>query len=62
MRFTAYVRTNKNGSRCEVEFEVDDTELDGMTDDEREEYLHDQAMDAVFGGAQVQVWYEEAGA
>lgn len=58
MKFTAHVKTNKNGSECE--FEVDDTELDGMTDEQREVYLHDQAMEAVFSEAQVQVWYEDA--
>lgn len=61
MRFTAYVQTNANGSRCETEFEVDDTELAGLNDEQREEYLHEQAMDAVFGDGLVQVWHEEAG-
>lgn len=60
MKFTAYVKTNKDGSECETWFEVDDEELAGMTEGEREEYLQDQALEAVFGEAQVQVWYEEA--
>ena len=59
MKFTAYVQTNANGSRCETEFEVDDEELYGMTDDEREAYLHEQAVEAVFGESLVQIWYEE---
>lgn len=32
-----WVRTNKNGSECEDEFDVDRAEWDGMTEDEREE-------------------------
>lgn len=61
MRFTAYAQTGTSDSRRETEFEVDDAELAGLNDEQREEYLHEQAMDAVFGEGLVQVWHEEAG-
>lgn len=60
MKFAAYVSTNTNGSTCETEFEVDDDVLAGMSEDEREEYLQDQAMDSVFEAGIVSVWHEEA--
>ena len=60
MKFTANVATNTNGSHCQAEFEIDDDELAGMTDAEQEEFLHEQAMDAVFEAGIVTVWHEEA--
>lgn len=60
MKFTAYAQTNLVGSRVEAEFEIDDDALEGMSDDERDEFLHDQAMEAVFERGLVEIYYEEA--
>jgi len=61
MKFTAYVQTDKNGSQCETEFEVDDEALEGMSEDDRIEYLQNEAVDAVWDAGLVSVYCEESG-
>jgi len=48
MKFRVYARTNKVGSECEDEFEVDDSELEGMTDAEIEAHVESIAQDVAF--------------
>jgi len=59
--YTATVQTNKIGSECTAEFEVDEADLEGLSADERDALLHERALDAVFEMSQVYVWYEEGG-
>lgn len=59
MKFTAHVATNKNGSECTVEFEVDDGDLAGLTNDQREELLAKEAEEAVYDAGQVSIWWTE---
>lgn len=46
-KYIAWIRTNKVGSECEWEFEVDDIDLDGASEDEVEELCHDAAREAL---------------
>jgi hypothetical protein len=46
-RFIAFVQTKVSSSLCEVPFEIDDEELEGLTDDEREELISGDAQDAI---------------
>lgn len=46
-RFTAYVRTDMHGSRCEAPFDVPDDELDGLSDGERADVIATYAHDAI---------------
>lgn len=46
-RFIAYVHTNVSGSRCEVPFEIDDEDFDGLTDEERDTLVEEIAQDAI---------------
>lgn len=48
-KFTAYVQTNVSQSRCEVPFEIDDEDLEGLADDERDELIEQSADDAISG-------------
>ena len=57
--YTAKVATNVSGSECTAIFEVDDDELEGLSDDECAEFLQERAVDAVFEMGQVNVWCEE---
>lgn len=58
MKYTVYASTNTSGSRCETEMEIDGDLLDCMSDEERAEYLQNEAMDAAWDAGIVSVWYE----
>lgn len=53
MKIHVYIQTNKVGSECEDEIEIDDSEMEGMTETEREKYIEegDYPLDKV-GDAQ----------
>lgn len=59
MKFIAYAQTNKIGSRCEIEFEIDDEVFEDMSEDERGDYIQREAMEAAWGNSLVEVGYEE---
>lgn len=44
MKYIGYIMTNKIGSKCEFEFEIDEEELDLLT----EEDIDDLAKEAAF--------------
>jgi hypothetical protein len=49
MKFRAWISTNKIGSECETEFEIDDAELAEMSsDEERDRYIEETAREAAF--------------
>lgn len=48
-KFTAYVETWSIGSRKEVPFEVDDEELEGLSENERDKLLAEIAHDVISG-------------
>lgn len=45
--FTAYVRTNVSQSRIEESFEVPDDEIEGLSENERDEVITSYAEDAI---------------
>jgi hypothetical protein len=56
-KFTVYLTTDLVGSRVEREFEIDDAELDGLSDQERDTLVREYAQDEL---ANLYDWgYEE---
>ncbi|WP_165484088.1 DUF7167 family protein, partial [Clostridioides difficile] len=45
MKINVHVKTNKIGSDCELELEIDDDDLKDMSDEEREDYIDKIAWD-----------------
>lgn len=60
MRFIAYVETNRVGSRVEVDFDVDDEDLEGLDDRERESLLEEYARDVIFDGGHIEWGWRDA--
>jgi hypothetical protein len=60
VKITVYVETNRVGSRVERTVEVDDEDLEGLTEPERFTLLNDYARDAVFDGGMAEWGWEEA--
>ena len=58
MKIKVFVSTNKVGSRCESEIEIDDSELEGYEGSEREEFITESCRDAMF--EMIEWGYEEA--
>ncbi|HGT1414572.1 TPA: hypothetical protein ACMV83_002321 [Clostridioides difficile] len=58
MRVNVCVKTNKVGSDCELEFEIDDDDLKDMSDEEREDYIDKIAWEYVFENFIDWNWYE----
>ncbi|HBF2041663.1 TPA: hypothetical protein KRL75_001593 [Clostridioides difficile] len=58
MKINAYVKTNKIGSGCEFEFEIDDDNLKNMSDEEKKDYIDKIAWDYVFESFIDWNWYE----
>ncbi|EOE7167613.1 TPA: hypothetical protein KPG21_000451 [Clostridioides difficile] len=58
MKINGYVKTNKVGSGCELELEIDDDDLKDMSDEEREDYIDKIAWDYVFENLIDWNWYE----
>lgn len=46
-KFIAWVSTFVSGSECRDEFEIEDEELEGLTEVEQEEYITDVARDVI---------------
>ncbi len=59
MKFTAHVATNKSGSECTTEFEIDDEALEGLTADQRETLLSKEAEEAIYDAGYVEIWWTE---
>ena len=57
-KYKGYVRTNKVGSECEFEFEIDDEELP-EDPQEREQEINEIALDALWGSGKIDWSYEE---
>lgn len=58
MKINVHVKTNKIGSDCKLEFEIDDDDLKDMSDEEREDYIDKIAWDYVFENFIDWNWYE----
>ncbi|HBG7056104.1 TPA: hypothetical protein KQ981_003004 [Clostridioides difficile] len=58
MKINVHVKTNKIGSDCELEFEIDDDDLKDISDEEREDYIDKIAWDYVFENFIDWNWYE----
>jgi hypothetical protein len=48
MKVTVYVSTGFVGSRREEEIEIDDEDIAGMTEQERDDYIDDQAREVLW--------------
>lgn len=46
--FTYYIATDKYGSECEGEFTVEDEEIEGMTPEQVDRYIEEQARECCF--------------
>ncbi|HBF1879700.1 TPA: hypothetical protein KNT26_002971 [Clostridioides difficile] len=57
MKINVCVKTNKVGSECEYELEIDD-DLEDMSDEEREEYINKIALDYALESLIDWNWYE----
>jgi hypothetical protein len=49
MTIRVSVSTGKVGSRCTTEFEIDDDELEGLSDEERDDEIDEMAQQVMFG-------------
>ncbi|ENY8552387.1 TPA: hypothetical protein KNP26_003092 [Clostridioides difficile] len=58
MKINVYVKTNRVGSSCELELEIDDDDLKDMSDKEREDYIDKIAWDYAFENLIDWDWYE----
>ncbi|HGM3507339.1 TPA: hypothetical protein ACKOR7_001915 [Clostridioides difficile] len=58
MKINVYVKTNRVGSGCELELEIDDDDLKDMSDEEREYYIDEIAWDYAFENLIDWDWYE----
>ncbi|HBF8123528.1 TPA: hypothetical protein KOY70_003283 [Clostridioides difficile] len=58
MKINVYVKTNRVGSGCELELEIDDDDLKDMSDKKREYYIDKIAWDYAFENLIDWDWYE----
>lgn len=58
-KFRACVSVGLMGCNREIEFEVDDEDLEGLSDDQRDYYLFQEAEEVINGHGTVEIWYEE---
>ncbi|HHY0047884.1 TPA: DUF7167 family protein [Clostridioides difficile] len=58
MKINVHVKTNKVGSDCELELEIDDDDLKNMSDEDREDYIDKIAWDYAFENLIDWNWYE----
>jgi hypothetical protein len=56
MRFNGYVKTDKVGSKCEFEFEVEASEVEGMNEEERQKTIENAAREAAFESVEWTFW------
>ncbi|EGT3945307.1 TPA: hypothetical protein KOR49_002200 [Clostridioides difficile] len=61
MKINICVKTNKVGSECEYELEIDDDDLKDMSEEEREEYINKIALDYALESLIDWNWYEIEG-
>lgn len=59
MKIKVYVATNRVGSKVEHEFEIDDSEFDGLNETEREQLINEYAHDEVFDTGMFEWGWEE---
>lgn len=60
--FTAMVKTQANGSECYTQFEVEESDLEGLDPVSRDDLLSKKAHAAVWGEELVEITYEEGDA
>ncbi|HBG8471502.1 TPA: hypothetical protein KRH38_003864 [Clostridioides difficile] len=61
MKINICVKTNKVGSGCEYELEIDNDDLEDMSEEEREEYINKIALDYALESLINWNWYEIEG-
>ncbi|EGT3641021.1 TPA: DUF7167 family protein [Clostridioides difficile] len=61
MKINICVNTNKVGSECEYELEIDNDDLEDMSEEEREEYINKIALDYALESLINWNWYEIEG-
>ncbi|CCL32396.1 TPA: hypothetical protein KOB88_001822 [Clostridioides difficile] len=61
MKINICVKTNKVGSECEYELEIDNDDLEDMSEEEREEYINKIALDYALESLIDWNWYEIEG-
>lgn len=61
MKYTAHMSTNEAAdTKCQVEFEVFPSEVEGLSREAVEDLLSRRAVDALIESGTVDIWYEEA--
>lgn len=58
MKIKAYCGIGYPGAEHSTEMEVDDGELEGMTEDEKEEYIQENYV-IPFANEHLETWYKE---
>ncbi|MCI9976509.1 hypothetical protein JY742_10290 [Clostridioides difficile] len=58
MKINVCVKTNKVGSGCELELEIDDDDLKDMSDEEREDYIDKIAWEYAMESLIDWYWYK----
>ncbi len=58
MKINVCVKTNKVGSDCELELEIDDDDLKDMSDEEREDYIDKIAWEYAMESLIDWYWYK----
>ncbi|HDG7527535.1 TPA: hypothetical protein PFR81_002032 [Clostridioides difficile] len=58
MKINACVKTNKVGSDCEYEIEIDNDDLEDMSNEEREDYINKIVLDYALESLIDWDWYE----
>ncbi|HEL2860444.1 TPA: hypothetical protein UL242_002553 [Clostridioides difficile] len=61
MKINICVKTNKVGSECEYELEIDNDDLEDMSEEERKEYINKIALDYALESLINWNWYEIEG-
>lgn len=56
-KFKAFAATPNVGSRYSVEFEIDDEDLEGLSPEELDDYLYNEAQEVII--QYVDIWCEE---
>ncbi|HBF2805526.1 TPA: hypothetical protein KN238_000107 [Clostridioides difficile] len=58
MKINVRVKTNKVGSDCELELEIDDDDLKDMSDEDREDYIDKIAWEYIMESLIDWCWYK----
>lgn len=60
MKYTAYMQSGQHADvRCDIEFEVDASEIEGLDGNALSEFLSNRAVDELCESGLIAIWFEE---